>query len=56
MTVGIMPLTYEVEAMRALLVEGGRGLFGIGLDFIVLVAATVALTGLASRLHPSLAH
>ena len=39
MTVGIMPLTYEVDAMRALMVEGGRSLYGIGLDFIVLVAS-----------------
>ena len=51
----INPLTYEVDAMRALMVEGGRSLYGIGLDFIVLVATTVALAGLASRLYPNLA-
>ena len=50
----INPLTYEVDAMRALMVEGGRSLYGIGLDFVVLVAATTVLTGLASRLYPNL--
>jgi ABC-2 type transport system permease protein len=52
----INPLTYEVDAMRALMVAGGRSLYGIGLDLIVLAAATVALMAVASRLYPSLAH
>jgi len=52
----INPLTYEVDAMRALMVVGGHSLYGIGLDFMVLAATTVALTGLASRLYPNLAH
>jgi ABC-2 type transport system permease protein len=51
----VNPLTYEVDAMRALMVEGGRSLYGIGLDLIVLAAATMALMALASRLYPSLA-
>jgi ABC-2 type transport system permease protein len=51
----INPLTYEVDAMRALMVGGGRSFYGIGLDFIVLVGTTLALTGLASRLYPNLA-
>jgi len=51
----INPLTYEVDAMRALMVEGGRSLYGIRLDLLVLVATTLALTALASRLYPNLA-
>jgi ABC-2 type transport system permease protein len=51
----INPLTYEVDAMRALMVVSGRSLYGFGLDFIVLIATTVVLTGLASRLYPNLA-
>jgi ABC-2 type transport system permease protein len=51
----INPLTYEVDAMRALMVAGGRSLYGIGLDFAVLVATTMALTTVASRLYPNLA-
>ena len=51
----INPLTYEVDAMRALMVVGGSTLYGIGLDFVVLTAITLALAGLASRLYPNLA-
>lgn len=51
----INPLTYEVDAMRSLMVEGGSTLYGIGVDFIVLAAITLALAGLASRLYPNLA-
>ncbi len=51
----INPLTYEVDAMRALMVQGGGTLYGVGLDFIVLTAITLALAGLASRLYPNLA-
>lgn len=51
----INPLTYEVDAMRALMVEGGITIYGIGVDFFVLTAITVALAGLASRLYPNLA-
>jgi ABC-2 type transport system permease protein len=51
----VNPLTYEVDALRALMVEGGRSLNSIGLDFLVLVATTVALAGLASRLYPNIA-
>lgn len=51
----INPLTYEVDAMRALMLESGRSLYGIGVDFVVLLLATIALMGLASRLYPNLA-
>jgi ABC-2 type transport system permease protein len=51
----INPLTYEVDAMRALMVKGGSSLYGLGLDFAVLTATTVALALLASRLYPNLA-
>jgi len=50
----VNPLTYEVDAMRALMVEGGRSVYGVGLDILVLVAATVALMALASRLYPNI--
>ena len=51
----VNPLTYEVDAMRALMIKGGDTLYGIGMDFIVLTAITLALAGLASRLYPNLA-
>jgi len=51
----INPLTYEVDAMRALMVKGGGSAYGVGVDFIVLAAVTLALAGVASRLYPNLA-
>jgi ABC-2 type transport system permease protein len=50
----VNPLTYEVDAMRALMVRGGSSVFGLGLDFGVLLAATVVLVALASRLYSNL--
>jgi hypothetical protein len=41
--------------MRALMVQGGSSLYGIGLDFLVLVATTIVLMAVASRLYPNLA-
>jgi len=52
----INPLTYEVDAMRALMVRGGLSLYGLRLDFLVLVATTMLLMAVASRLYPNLAH
>jgi ABC-2 type transport system permease protein len=55
MAARVNPLTYEVDAMRALMVDGGAAAYGIALDFLVLTAVTLALTGLASWLYPNLA-
>ena len=49
------PLTYEVDAMRALMVRGGSSVFSLTLDFTVLLAATLAMAALASRLYANLA-
>jgi len=51
----VNPLTYEVDAMRALMIQGGSSVFGVGLDLLVLLAASMALTAVASRLYPNLA-
>lgn len=51
----VNPLTYEVDSMRALMVVDGSSLYGVGLDFLVLAAVTVALAGVASWLYPNLA-
>ncbi len=50
----VNPLTYEVDAMRALMVHGGS-LHGIGVDFAVLVLTLGALAAIAARLYPKLA-
>jgi ABC-2 type transport system permease protein len=44
------PLTYEVDALRALMLPGVTG--SLGLDFIVLATATAALTIIGGRLYP----
>jgi ABC-2 type transport system permease protein len=48
----INPLTYEVDALRTLMLAGGTSTFGLGLDFAVLVGATVLLVSVASVLYP----
>jgi ABC-2 type transport system permease protein len=49
------PLTYLVDALRALMVEGGQSMFGLGVDLAVQVAALLVLVLVASRLYPSVA-
>jgi ABC-2 type transport system permease protein len=46
------PLSYEVDALRALMLAGGQSKFGMGLDFAVLLGVTAALVALAARLYP----
>ena len=48
------PLTYEVDALRELMIEGGRSLFGLPVDFAVETIALVALIGLGARLYPKI--
>ncbi len=51
----INPLTYQVDALRALMIQGGASTFGLGLDFAVLAGVLVLFVAVASRLYPSLA-
>ena len=51
----VNPLTYEVDAMRALMIRGGTSQDGLGLDFAVLSVAALALTVVGARLYPRLA-
>ena len=46
------PLTYEVDALRALMLQGGTSTYGIGLDFAVLVLSAGVLVYVASKLYP----
>lgn len=50
----INPLTYEVDALRALMVRGGSSVLGLGFDFAVLLAAMTGLIAIAARLYPRL--
>jgi ABC-2 type transport system permease protein len=46
------PLSYEVDALRALMLVDGESKFGIGLDLAVLLCVTGALVVLAAKLYP----
>ncbi len=46
------PLTYEVDALRAMMLSGGSSSFGLGLDFGVLVLVMVCMVLIAGRLYP----
>jgi len=48
----INPLTYEVDALRGLMLAGGQMIYGFGLDFLVLTAATTILVIIGSILYP----
>jgi ABC-2 type transport system permease protein len=45
------PLTYEVDALRALMLTNGTSDYGLLLDFGVLLAATAVLTAIAARMY-----
>ncbi len=49
------PLTYEVDALRALMISGGSSGFGLGVDFAVLIGASAVLVSVAARLYPRMA-
>jgi ABC-2 type transport system permease protein len=46
------PLTYEVDALRALMLKGGVSLYGLGADAGILVAVTAVLVLIVARLYP----
>lgn len=46
----VNPLTYEVDALRALMVRGGSSVLGVGVDATVLGLTTLGLVVLASNL------
>ena len=45
------PLTYEVDALRALMLTNGTSDYGLLLDFGVLLAVTAALIAIAARMY-----
>jgi ABC-2 type transport system permease protein len=51
----VNPLTYLVDAMRSLMIEGGESVFGYGLDMGVLLVVLTGLVLIASRLYPTVA-
>lgn len=48
----INPLSYQVDALRALMLADGASVSGIGIDIAVLLGVTAVLVALAGRLYP----
>lgn len=49
------PLTYQVDALRALMLSGGASVFGLASDMGILAAVTAVLVLIAGRLYPTIA-
>jgi ABC-2 type transport system permease protein len=49
------PLTYEVDALRAFMINGGISQYGLIFDFGALILSMVVLTIIATALYPSVA-
>jgi len=49
------PLTYEVDALRALMLRGGTSTFGIGLDVGILIVTVACLVAIGGRIYPRIA-
>jgi ABC-2 type transport system permease protein len=49
------PLTYEVDALRAFMINGGTSLYGLSFDFGALLLSMIILTVIATVLYPSVA-
>jgi ABC-2 type transport system permease protein len=50
------PLTYEVDALRDLMLVNGISVFGLGTDFLVLFVVTTVLVIIGARLYPRVAY
>jgi ABC-2 type transport system permease protein len=50
----INPLTYLVDALRGLMIQGGEHIHGLSLDFGVMTIVLVLMVAAAAKLYPSL--
>ena len=51
----INPLTYEVDALRALMLSGAVSSYGIGVDILVLAGITMVLVIIGGKIYPNVA-
>jgi ABC-2 type transport system permease protein len=47
------PLTYEVDALRTMMLTGGSSLYGLPFDFAILAASTALVVAIGARLYPA---
>jgi ABC-2 type transport system permease protein len=50
----VNPLTYQVDALRALMIQGGTSMFGMQIDFAAQLLAFAVLGAIATRLYPTI--
>jgi len=50
----INPLTYQVDALRSLMIVGGSTTFGLPLDFAFMTGALAVMIAIATRLYPKI--
>lgn len=50
----VNPLTYQVDALRSLMIVGGLSSFGLALDFAFLAGAVAVLVAIATHLYPKI--
>ncbi len=48
----VNPLSHEVDALRALMLQGSTSVLGLGPDFAVLIAAVVIVIAIEAKLYP----
>lgn len=48
----VNPLTYQVDALRYLMIQEGHIEFGLGFDFLVQLLVLAVLTAVAAKLYP----
>ncbi|HVZ14156.1 MAG TPA: ABC transporter permease [Bauldia sp.] len=46
------PLTYEVDALRSLMLVGETSKYGLGVDCLILLAITAGMVAIATRMYP----
>jgi ABC-2 type transport system permease protein len=50
----VNPLTYQVDALRALMILGSSTTFGLGKDYLMQFVALAVLVAVATKLYPSI--
>src|SRR5271169_3037837 len=48
------PLSYQVDALRTLMIVGSSTSFGLGTDFLMLIVAFAVLVAVATKLYPTI--
>ncbi len=50
----VNPLTYQVDALRRLMIEGGASVYGLPVDFAAQLLAFAVLVAIATKLYPKI--